>query len=133
MRSSTSSSASRMQIGFVCLLMGCFSVVLLVDRQRDDERSALSGFAFGRNAAVVALGDLATNRQAHAGAFVFAPAVQALENTEDAFEIFLVKPNAVVFDQKLAVPIAAVALTTQLNDRRHVFAMKLQCVADEVL
>ncbi len=106
--------------------------------QGDDEGRPLARSALGLDAASVALGYLAAYGQADARALVLAPAVEALEDAEDALDVLIVEADAVVLDEDPAPPgRAAVPAVGQgavdPDDRRLAGLAKLQAVADEVL
>ena len=48
----------------------------------------------------VPVGNLAADSQTNAGALILGSAVQALENGEDAVQIFFIKPDAVIFNNQ---------------------------------
>ncbi len=81
--------------------------------------------------------NLAADRQADTGSFVFVAPVQALENLKNAIAIFFVEADAVVFHADLptgrrAVP-ERLRLAIHFHHRTLAGLAKLQPVADEVL
>src|SRR5436309_2450756 len=106
MRSSSSSSASRMTIGRAPLGIAVSSFVRLADGQRHRERRSFPRFAARFDGAAVTFRYSATNCQTNPGSFVLAAAVEALEHREDALRVLLVEADSVVLDRD---PAAAVA------------------------
>ena len=109
----------------------------LLDRQRHDESRALVGPTVCINLAIMALDDLAAGRQADAGAFVLAAAVQALEDREDLVLVLVVEADAVVGNREAAeVADGATArdnLSINAHDRLAAGLAELQRVANQVL
>src|SRR5581483_4475092 len=144
MRSSASSSAYRVVMGFPLPLL---IVVLLVWRdlcllrgvplrQGDDEFRARAGRTLGCDQAAMAVHDLAADRQADSRPFVFAAAVQSLEDLEDSLAIFFVEPDAVVAHcnapgAEHARHHLRLAFDPDLRAMRRL--VELQAVADQVL
>src|SRR5437773_11646454 len=64
--------------------------------QREPERRAAAGFRFDTDVPAVALDDLLAQRQPDAGAGILGAPVQALEQREDALEVFRRDADAVV-------------------------------------
>jgi hypothetical protein len=93
----------------------------------------------------VVLYDLFTNGQPDAGAFVFAAAVQALENGKDFSGVFFFEPDAVILKFQLQVLVGRAVVIGALLLRRlrscsgsqcaaaSVFAYKLERIGYEVL
>src|SRR5262245_30184730 len=75
----------------------------MTDRESDYERGALTRLALGGDDAAMALGDAAANCQANPSAFVPVASVQALEDSKNLVEIFLVEADAVVLHIDLAL------------------------------
>src|ERR1051326_1129662 len=75
---------------------------------------------FHPDASAVALDNFLAEGQADAGARIVLAAVQALEDDEDAVEVFLFDADAVVPDGQ--VPVAAVARDAEMNLRRFAAA-----------
>ena len=66
-------------------------------RQGDDKLSTLAWDALRGYGATMALGDFTTHRQADTRPLVIGAAVQALKHGEDAIDVLLIEPNAIVF------------------------------------
>src|SRR5207237_8008158 len=64
--------------------------------QMDSKGRTYSPRAPGRDGSAMTLDDLLADGQPHSGAFIFLPAVQALENLKDAVQVYFLKANAVV-------------------------------------
>ena len=75
---------------------------MVFDRQGDDKRRPLPGCTFCGDMPPMSFSDLATDRQTHARAFIFAATVQPLKGVKDPVEVFFVETNAIIFDKKLA-------------------------------
>ena len=73
-----------------------------MDGQAYDEGRAFAGFAAGGDGTAMTVGDAAADGQAHAGAFVFAAAMEALEHGEDFVGVLFVEADAVVLDREFA-------------------------------
>ena len=73
----------------------------MTDGERDDEGRPLPRSATGRDLAPMALGDLATDGQTDAGAFIFTASVQPLEWDKNAIQVLLIEPDTIVFHQEL--------------------------------
>ena len=56
--------------------------------------------ALSRDIPAMPLDDFAANRQTYSGTFIFAAAVQTLEDGKDPVEVFLIKTDALVFYNK---------------------------------
>src|SRR5881397_3417301 len=97
--------------------------------QCDDEGRPLPGTTLCGDLAAVALGDLAADRQTHAGPLVLVATVQSLEHSKDPVEIFHVKSDPVVFHCEPATTIA-VGVSLERDHRLGVFAAEFQRVAD---
>ena len=97
------SSTSRISIGVVT---AAIIALLSLSGEREVEGRALAGLGLDPDAPAVALDDLLADRQADAGARVLVPAVQALEDDEDALEVLRVDADAVVAHRE--DPLAAV-------------------------
>ena len=81
--------------------------------------------------------DLAADGQADTGAFILAAAMQPLEDLENAFAVFFVETDAVVFDDDLPDVGAAVLLreefAVKLHHGRLARFLKFQRIANQVL
>ena len=81
--------------------------------------------------------NLAADGESNAGSFVLAAPVQALKNLENAIAVFLVEPDAVVFDGDPPGCAGAVGeldgFTRNPNHRTLASLLKLQSVANQVL
>ena len=97
---------------------------------REMEFRALANLRFHPDASAVPFDDFFAEGKADAGARIFAPAVQALEDDEDAFGVFRGNPNAVVAHDEMPAPVFFAG--ADVNDGRP-FAAELDRIADEVL
>jgi hypothetical protein len=68
----------------------------LYDWQGHNEGSALPRAAACRNSPTVPIDYFATDGETYSGPLVFTLLVQALENREDAIQVLLIKPDAVI-------------------------------------
>ena len=102
-----------------------------VHRQSDREGRTVVDLAGGGDRAVMALDDLAAQRQADTGPGIRARPMQPLEGAEDPRGVLLVEADPVVAHGQLARRDRHLARNAKLRD--HVLAAKLQRVAQQVL
>src|SRR5580700_5011612 len=101
------------------------------------ESSAMPHGALRGNIASVPLGNLAADRQADSGAFVFRPAMQALEDFKYAIQVLLIEADSPVFYNEPEHAIHRGAeigvLRVHPYGRRLALLTELQSVANQIL
>src|SRR5712691_7249283 len=73
---------------------------LCFNGESEMKSSSFSGFGFKPNLSAVTFDDFFAERQADAGARIFVPRVEALEEHENAFKILRGNANAVISNRK---------------------------------
>src|SRR5580692_1311042 len=134
MRSSASSSAYRMVMGFANLFM--LVVSWIEPRQRDDESGARARRTIGRERAAVPVDNLAADCEADTGPFIFVAPMQALKDLKDPIAIFFVETDTVIFYDDLPTGRASgerVRLALNLDDGANVGLAELDSIANQIL
>src|ERR1700722_1365629 len=99
-------------------------------RESEGEGCALARYGFHPEMASVAFDNFLADCQANAGAGVFVPGVQPLEDDENPLEVLRPYADAVVLHREL--PMDNVSVHGNV-DFRCLETAELDCVADEVL